>query len=69
MSDFVIVNGEKRDWHGQSMTELLREFNVAPDKGGVAVALNADVVPRSEWDAVALKPGDKIEIVHIVRGG
>lgn len=36
---------------------------------GVAVALNADLVPRSGWSATTLKPGDDVEIVTAVQGG
>jgi sulfur carrier protein len=34
-----------------------------------AVAINETVVPRSEWTAVALKEGDRIEIVSPRQGG
>lgn len=36
---------------------------------GVAVALNADIVPRSRWTAVMLQAGDDVEIVTAVQGG
>jgi sulfur carrier protein len=36
---------------------------------GVAVARNAEVVPRSRWAETALTPGDDIEIVTAVQGG
>lgn len=65
----ITVNGEPHDWQDRSMTELLKDFDVAPDKPGVAVALNSDVLPRGDWQSVRVKPGDRIEIVHIVRGG
>lgn len=36
---------------------------------GVAVALNSDIVPRSEWTTTALRGNDRIEIVTAVQGG
>lgn len=36
---------------------------------GVAVALNADIVPRSRWSTTELQAGDDIEIVTAVQGG
>ena len=36
---------------------------------GVAVARNAEVVPRSQWHATALTEGDDIELVTAVQGG
>ena len=69
MSERITVNGEAHTWADQSVADLLRDFDVLPDKGGVAVALNADVVPRGDWAGTRIRPGDRIEIVHIVRGG
>ncbi|KNH16948.1 thiamine biosynthesis protein ThiS [Arthrobacter sp. ZBG10] len=36
---------------------------------GVAVAQNAQVVPRSQWSATALADGDDVELVTAVQGG
>lgn len=36
---------------------------------GVAVARNADIVPRSQWSATAVVAGDDVEIVTAVQGG
>lgn len=38
-------------------------------KLGVAVARNAQVVPRSLWSATALAEGDDVELVTAVQGG
>ncbi|HET8880375.1 MAG TPA: sulfur carrier protein ThiS [Arthrobacter sp.] len=38
-------------------------------KLGVAVARNAEVVPRSQWHATALAEGDDVELVTAVQGG
>ena len=35
----------------------------------IAVALNYDVIPRSEFQKVTVKDGDKIEIIRPVGGG
>ena len=36
---------------------------------GVAVALNAGIVPRSRWSATGLQVNDEVEIVTAVQGG
>ena len=36
---------------------------------GVAVARNAEVVPRSQWHGTALADGDDVELVTAVQGG
>ena len=69
MSDTITVNGQPHAWRDQSLMDLLADFGVGPDRSGVAVALNADVVARRAWPSRRLAPGDRIEIVHIVRGG
>ncbi|MGC8463952.1 MAG: sulfur carrier protein ThiS [Acidimicrobiales bacterium] len=40
-----------------------------PSRRGVAVAVNGTVVPRSQWDATVLNPGDRVEIVTAAAGG
>jgi sulfur carrier protein len=36
---------------------------------GVAVAVNGEVVPRSRWTAVALREGDRVEVLTAAQGG
>jgi len=38
-------------------------------KRGVAVAVNGEVVPRSRWEAVALRDGDRVEVLTAAQGG
>jgi len=35
----------------------------------IAVAINAGVVPRSQWDTTRLGPGDSIELLAATAGG
>ena len=61
LTDLVAqVTGRRISAHGQS--EDGRRL-------GVAVARNAEVVPRSQWFATVLAEGDDIEIVTAVQGG
>ena len=64
---------------GASITMLVSQVTgrpLAPNgqatdgtKLGVAVAHNAQVVPRSQWFGTALADGDEIELVTAVQGG
>jgi sulfur carrier protein len=36
---------------------------------GVAVAVDGEVVPRSEWDTTALHEGQQVEVLNAVQGG
>ena len=67
--DRITLNGESVPITSRDLPGLLAEQGIEADSGGVAVALNGEVVPRAEWAQTQLKPNDKIEIVHIVRGG
>jgi sulfur carrier protein len=67
--DTITVNGKGQAWRDVSVRELLADAGIEPAKGGVAVAVNAAVVPRAAWENTRIRAGDKIEIVRIVRGG
>ncbi|HEX9653998.1 MAG TPA: sulfur carrier protein ThiS [bacterium] len=51
-----------------TITGLLQKLNINPEQG-VAVALNYDVVSKSDFAKTRLKAGDKIEIIHATAGG
>jgi thiamine biosynthesis protein ThiS len=62
------INGEQRDFpDGLTVAGLVAQLGMKPDR--VAVELNLEIVPRTQWDAAALKNGDKLEVVHFVGGG
>jgi len=62
------VNGAAFAPAGQMTVGSLVRLWCACDSG-IAVALNSDVVPRSEWDTTTLEAGDRIEIVTAAAGG
>ena len=64
----VVLNGEARELaDGATIADVLALLD-APDRG-VAVAIDAEVVPRGEWEAVTLREGSRIEVVQAVQGG
>ncbi len=66
----LIVNGKPKSFAGEpALVALLRELGVEPGQPGVAVALNARVVPRREIASTPLADGDRVEIVRAVQGG
>ena len=69
MDAMIRVNGETRRLEVATVIELLRAEGVDPARRGVAVALNGAVVLRGDWPAVALSPGDEVEIVKPFAGG
>jgi sulfur carrier protein len=62
------INGESRSFpDGLTVAALVAQLGMKTDR--VAVELNLEIVPRSDWEATHLKEGDKLEIVHFVGGG
>ena len=64
----VIVNGESREVaEGVSLADVVAQLTDAPR--GIAVAVNAAVVPRGGWTATSLTDDDRIEVLTAVQGG
>jgi len=64
----VTLNGESRDVRdGISVADLIVELALGARR--LAVELNEEVLPREEYAARKLAPGDVIEIVHFIGGG
>jgi|GEM_PF-230091 thiamine biosynthesis protein ThiS len=62
------INGEAREFSsGLTVAALVAHLGMKGDR--VAIELNLEIVPRTGWDAIVLKDGDKLEIVHFVGGG
>ena len=63
----VIVNGEHREISSGSVDALLDELEY--EGSHFAIALNFDVLPRSQWAQTPIKNGDEIEIITPRQGG
>lgn len=64
----VTVNGEVVEVAEGTTVAALVEGR-APSPNGIAVARNADVVPRSAWADTRLDPGDRVELLAAAQGG
>lgn len=64
----VIVNGAERDVPpGATVTDLVEVMEVPPR--GVAVAVEAAVVPRSAWSRTVVAAGARVDVVTAMQGG
>lgn len=64
----ITVNGERRELaEGTTVAALVAGF--AAGGRGVAVAVNAEVVSRSQWEETPLSPGDRVEVLGAAQGG
>jgi thiamine biosynthesis protein ThiS len=64
----IFVNGE--------LSQVAADLTLAGLVAGMqlhgqrlAIELNGDIVPRSQWDVTALRAGDRAEIVRAIGGG
>jgi sulfur carrier protein len=67
----VTLNGEPRELaDGATVAELVRQASAAGEQArGVAVAVDAEVVPRSAWAGTRLSDGQTVELLTAIQGG
>ena len=65
----IKVNGEWRELCCSDLAALMTGLGYSGESRGVAVAVNQELVPKSEWAERTLEPGDAVEIVSAVQGG
>ena len=63
----VKLNGEQLELAGKTVTEMLNDNGYDPKR--VAVELNLDILPKSQYESTVLKDGDSVEVVSFVGGG
>lgn len=69
MPKTLTVNGSERPSDAVTIADLLEELGYGLPRIGLAVAVNEEIVPRTEWPRRAVAPGDRVEIVGAVQGG
>jgi sulfur carrier protein len=66
----IVVNGTERQVaDGLTVAALVEREGGASGARGLAVAVDAEVVPRSEWDRSELRAGQRVEILAAIQGG
>lgn len=66
----IELNGERVDLAaGASVAEAIARLGAGGERRGVAVAVDGEVVPRSEWDSTELADGQRVEVVGAIQGG
>jgi len=64
----IILNGENKQVDSSTNIEQLLQAIGLSDKR-LAVEVNEQIIPRSEFSGTALKESDKVEIVQAIGGG
>ncbi len=64
----LTINGQEKEIHSSAtLIELVQELKISVPH--FAVALNHQVIPKSQYPSTPIKDGDTVEIVHAVGGG
>lgn len=63
----IRLNGSTDEYLGETVEALLLRLSIGAK--GVAVAVNGDVVPRSQWSSTPIPDESNVEIVTAVAGG
>lgn len=65
----LVVNGREMELNeGASLRDVLSTLGI-DDPRGVAIAVDAEVVPRASWGEARLADGAKVEVLRAVQGG
>jgi sulfur carrier protein len=66
----IHVTGEPRELRaGTTVSGVVAGLADVRPARGVAVAVDAEVVPRGEWDSRQLRDGERVEVVTAIQGG
>lgn len=65
----IHVNDQPREIAaGLAVGDLVADLGLAGRKG-VAIAVNDEVVPRSQWPARSLAAGERVLVIQATQGG
>jgi sulfur carrier protein len=66
----LMINGQAKTIEAANIDQLLSaELEEGHSRRGIAVAVNGEVVPRTQWENARIRAGDRVEIVRALPGG
>ena len=66
----VVLNGSEAELaDGATVLSAIEALDLPAAGRGVAVAVDAEVVPRTQWDTHKLDDGARVEILRAIQGG
>ena len=66
----VVLNGSDAELaEGATVREAIEALELPAEGRGVAVAVDTEVVPRTEWETHELQDGARVEILRAIQGG
>jgi sulfur carrier protein len=66
----VVLNGSEAELaEGATVLAAVEALDLPASGRGVAVAVDAEVVPRTQWPTHELNEGARVEILRAIQGG
>jgi sulfur carrier protein len=66
----VLLNGETAELAaGATLQAAVESLDLPASGRGGAVAVDAEVVPRTQWDTHELTEGARVEVLRAIQGG
>ncbi len=65
----IELNGERIELPDTATVAAAVDKTGAASPRGVAVAVDGEVVPQSEWELTTLSDGQRVEVVGAIQGG
>ncbi len=65
----ILINGQATDMPDNSTITSVLQHIEQHHTGGIAVAINDMVVPKSQWSDSQISDGDKVLIIKASQGG
>lgn len=66
----VTINGSETELAPACTVQAAIDSLELPAQGrGVAVAVDAEVVPRAQWRSTMLEEGSRVEVLRAIQGG
>ena len=63
----IQLNGEKWQLSSALLADLIAELNLSQQ--AIAVAVNRQIIPKSQWAEHRLQVDDKVDVVRAIGGG
>ncbi len=64
----ITVNNKNHQFSDKiSIEKLLNEIKI--DANGIAIAVNQEIIPKSDWQNILLKNNDDVLIITATQGG
>lgn len=65
----VLVNNKLYAVQPATTVAALLQFIQLPSANGIAIAINNEVIPKTQWDQQTLQAADRVTIIRATQGG